>query len=43
MIAGNADYIVTNDSHFNALKDISFPTVKTIGIEGFLKMISHEI
>lgn len=42
-IAGNADYIVTNDSHFNVLKDISFPTVKTISIEGFLKMISHGI
>ena len=38
-IVGGADYIVTNDQHFNILKSIDFPTVKTIRIEDFLQII----
>lgn len=38
-IAGLADCIVSEDKHFNILKDISFPIVKVIGIEKFLRLI----
>ena len=34
-----ADYIVTNDKHFNVLKSIDFPTVKVIGIETFKSIL----
>jgi len=38
---GGADYIVTNDKHFNILKDISFPYVKVINIEEFKLILSR--
>ena len=34
-IAGNADFIITNDRHFNVLKDIPFPRVETLRIDEF--------
>ena len=34
-----ADYIVTNDRHFNVLKSINFPPIKVINIETFKKML----
>jgi len=34
-----ADYLVTNDKHFNILKRIDFPPIKIIDIEGFKKII----
>ena len=34
-VAGNADFIVTNDKHFQVLKDIPFPKVETLTIEEF--------
>ncbi len=36
-LASNADYILTNDSHFNILRRIPFPKVKTINIDEFWK------
>jgi putative PIN family toxin of toxin-antitoxin system len=36
-----ADFIITNDKHFNVLKDIPFPKVNIIGIEAFKKIINH--
>ncbi|MDR1951266.1 MAG: PIN domain-containing protein, partial [Bacteroidales bacterium] len=30
-----ADYIVTNDRHFNVLKDIEFPKINVIDIDTF--------
>ena len=33
-----ADYIVTNDKHFNVLKDIDFPPIKVIDIAAFREM-----
>jgi putative PIN family toxin of toxin-antitoxin system len=36
-IAANAKFIVTEDHHFNVLKEISFPTVEVINIDEFLK------
>jgi putative PIN family toxin of toxin-antitoxin system len=37
----SADYIVTNDKHFNVLKDVEFPQVKTISSDDFLKKIKR--
>ena len=34
-----ADYIVTNDKHFNVLKEIDFPYVEVVGIEIFKQIL----
>lgn len=39
-ISGGADYIVTNDAHFNVLKTVEFPKIDIINIDQFLAMIS---
>ena len=39
-ISANANYIVTEDKHFNVLKSINFPKVNVINIEYFRKLIS---
>lgn len=39
-IAGSADCIVSEDNHFNILKDVPFPIVKVISIEKFMEVIS---
>jgi len=36
-----ADYIVTNDKHFNILKEINFPYVKIVDIETFKQIFHH--
>lgn len=41
-IAGNADFIVTNDRHFRVLKGIKFPKVKVITLEEFFEMLTGE-
>ena len=38
-IASNAEYIVTNDKHFQSLKDIPWPKVESIRIEEFVKQL----
>ena len=38
-ISANADYIVTNDKHFNVLKKMDFPKINIIDIETFKKII----
>jgi len=38
-IAGNADFLVTNDKHFGVLKRVDFPEVTVIDIETFLEII----
>jgi predicted nucleic acid-binding protein len=35
-----ADYIVTNDKHFNVLKNIDFPKINVINIDTFETIIS---
>ena len=40
-IAANADYIVTNDKHFNILKTIDFPFVRVISIAEFKEIIEN--
>lgn len=34
-IASQADYIVTEDKHFDSLRHISFPAIHTVSIEAF--------
>jgi uncharacterized protein len=38
-IAGRADYIVTEDNHFNVLKIIPFPQLSVLGINDFTAML----
>ena len=38
-IASDAEYIVTNDKHFNPLKDIPWPKVEIIRIAEFVKQL----
>lgn len=38
-ISANAELIVTEDKHFNILKDISFPKVNIIGLDDFVKTL----
>jgi len=42
-IAGNANYIITNDKDFNILKQVNFPKVNVIKIEEFEVMIKQEL
>jgi putative PIN family toxin of toxin-antitoxin system len=39
-VAGNADYIVTNDKHFNSIRTLAFPKVNVISSDDFLQLIS---
>jgi putative PIN family toxin of toxin-antitoxin system len=36
----SADYIVTNDKHFNVLKNVDFPKINVINIDTFKTIIS---
>jgi putative PIN family toxin of toxin-antitoxin system len=38
-ISSRADYLVTNDHHFDILKRIPFPKVEILNIEEFLELI----
>ncbi len=38
-IAGNADYLVTNDKHFNPLKAIDFPKINVVTMDEFRRII----
>jgi predicted nucleic acid-binding protein len=39
-ICSNSDFIVTQDNHYNILKDIQFPQVQTLNINEFIDIIS---
>lgn len=41
-IASNAEYIVTNDSHFSILKNIPWPKVIVTSIQEFIRQIDEE-
>ena len=41
-VAADAEYIVSNDSHFNILKSIEWPKISCITIQDFLKQIELE-
>ena len=38
-IAGNADYLITNDKHFDVLKSVEFPLVTILNIDEFLDLL----
>ena len=38
-IAGNADYLVTNDRDFNTLKQLDFPKVEVVTLEEFKQIV----
>lgn len=38
-----ADFIVTNDKHFNVLKSLAFPPIKVIDIDSFKQIINDTI
>lgn len=38
-IAGNADFLVTNDKHFNVLKEIDFPPLQILNIDEFMAIL----
>lgn len=37
--AGNVHYLVSNDKHFNVLKNIEFPKINLIKIDEFMKIL----
>lgn len=39
-IAGNADFIVTNDSHFKILSGLAYPKVDVVSGDEFLTMLT---
>lgn len=39
-VASNVDFLVTNDQHFNVIKNIDFPKVKVVNSEEFLMLLS---
>ena len=41
-IASNAEYIVTNDTHFNVLKEIDWPKVMVLTIKEFANQTATE-
>lgn len=38
--AANAHFLVSNDRHFNALKNVEFPVINVITLENFINLIS---
>lgn len=39
--AANADFIITNDSHFNVLKNIDFPLIPILRLDEFENLIKR--
>lgn len=40
--AANATFIVSNDKHFDVLKDISFPKILVLRLQEFLSLLQTE-
>jgi len=38
--AVNSHYLVSNDRHFDALKQLDFPNINVISLEKFIELIS---
>ena len=38
-VCGQAEYLVSNDKHFNILHDVSFPPITVVTIQEFVKKI----
>jgi len=41
-VAAGADYLVTNDVHFNQAKKLSFPKVNIVTADEFLELLSNQ-
>jgi putative PIN family toxin of toxin-antitoxin system len=41
-IAANADYIITNDTHFSILKNIPFPRVNVLTLQQLILLINNQ-
>ena len=42
-VAGRADYLVTEDKHFNVLREISFPKINVVGVEEFRQYLEKSL
>lgn len=42
-ICANAQYLISNDKHFNILKNIDFPTIEVKNIEEFKEIYYNEL
>ncbi len=40
-VAGKADFLVTEDNHFNILKTISFPKISSVSIDEFATILNQ--
>jgi len=40
-LAGQADYIVTEDRHFNVLKSLDFPYVEVVSLAAFQRLLTQ--
>ena len=40
-VAAGADYLVTNDAHFNEAKRLRFPKVAIVSADEFLNLLAH--
>lgn len=41
-LAGNVDYLITNDRHFSPLKTLDFPKLTIVSLDEFKKIIGKE-
>lgn len=39
-IAGNVDFLISNDRHFNILKQVDFPKVSCLNIDEFVELLT---
>ena len=42
-VAGNADFIVSNDHHFNVLKTVDFPIIEVVTLDEFREILNEQI
>lgn len=40
-VSGNVDYLVTNDKHFQVLKEVDFPPINVISLAEFERIINE--
>lgn len=41
-VAGNADYLVSNDKHFNCLKTVEFPQLHLVTMVEFIELLPQD-
>jgi len=41
-ISSNTDYLVTNDKHFNILREVEFPKVNVISLDNFIELLNNK-